>query len=113
MCGQIRKTPQMLAIAAGTNRDVDCRLMLWATSAQWVHSADQTPDVGGGTDIAPALTLISAWQPSAIIIITDGEFCEAARTQGLPPIIWLLTGGNRQHLNVRPGDSVISLEDGK
>ena len=52
-------------------------------------------------------------QKNYIIIITDGEFCEAARTQGLPPIIWLLTGGNRQNLNVRPGDSVISLGDGK
>ncbi len=105
--------PQMLAIATGTNRDVDCRLMLWATSAQWIHSVDQTPDVGGGTNIASALNLISVWNPSAIIIITDGEFYEPAHTQGLPPIIWLLTGKDQRLLNVRPVDSVVSLDEGK
>lgn len=105
--------PQMLSIAAGTNRDVDCRLMLWATSAQWISSADQDADVGGGTSIAPALHLAKSWNPSAVIIITDGEFYEMAPTEGMPPIIWLLTQAERSKLNLRPGDFVIELEGEK
>ena len=101
--------PQVIGIAAGMNRETDCRIMLWASSAAWISSPRESPNVGGGTDINAALTLSREWKPDSLIVLTDGCFFEAAQVENLPPIIWVLTLDERQALSLRGKDRVVKL----
>jgi hypothetical protein len=48
------------------------RLMSFADRPEWIDGPSRLPSVGGGTDLAAALTMAALAWPSEVIVISDG-----------------------------------------
>lgn len=63
----------------------------WAERAQVVPSAEAPAEVGGGTILAPALTLAEGLRPDHIVIISDAELGDSPVAPATPAT-WIVVG---------------------
>ncbi len=74
------------------------RLMSFAFQPEWVEGPHALPAVGGGTDLAAALTLAAGAWPSEVIVISDGlpqdEQAALDAAQAIPGTISVLFIGD-------------------
>lgn len=84
--------PSILGIASELKDKLDVTLIVWADSAQIIKSVNNSWNVGGGTDVNPAIELIDKNMPDVSIVITDGHFNTGMKKLPKSPVIWALTG---------------------
>jgi predicted metal-dependent peptidase len=105
--------PKILGIAAELKDKLDVSLIVWADSAQMIKSVNNNWNVGGGTDINPAIELIDKNMPDVSIIITDGHFNTAMKKLPKSPVIWALAGeyATSDMIISRGKDKVIKVKE--
>jgi Mg-chelatase subunit ChlD len=80
--------------------EINARLIAFADRPEWVANPQSLPGVGGGTDLAAALTVAALAWPSEVIVISDGlprdEQAALDAAQAIPGTISVLFIGDEE-----------------
>lgn len=99
--------PKAAAVARYLASHYDVKVAVFSDEAAYVRDWKNVPHVGGGTRVQAALDLIKGGRFDGAVIMTDGDFQDAAAPSMFsgPPVIYVIYGNH--DVKVRGRDFVV------